>query len=97
MFAPGSSGVNAKVVGRPIPMVEAWWAEAAVELSRAATFFIPAGIGAQEAALVLVLGHITGQPSLGLAVAVIRRFREVVWIAWGFVIAWVGFRPASAS
>lgn len=85
------------LVGHPISMVEAWYADAAVELVRAATFFIPASIGTQEAALVLVLGHITGQPSLGLAVAVIRRFREVVWIAWGFVIAWVGFRPAGAS
>ncbi|MBN4083179.1 flippase-like domain-containing protein [bacterium AH-315-B06] len=85
------------LLGYPISMVEAWGAEAAVELVRAATFFIPASIGAQEAAYVLVLGPIIGQPPLGLAVAVIRRFREIVWIIWGFVIAWAGFRPADAS
>ena len=85
------------LVGYPITMAEAWAVDAAVELVRAATFFIPASIGTLEVALVLMIGHITGQPSLGLAVAVIRRFREIVWIVWGFAIAWVGFRPVSAS
>ena len=80
------------LLGFPITFAEAWAAEAVVELVRAATFFIPAGIGTQEAALVLVLGHITGQPPLGLAVAIIRRIREIVWIVWGFGINWVAYR-----
>lgn len=80
------------LLGFPITIAEAWCADAAVELVRAATFFIPAGIGTQEAALVLVLGHITGQPPLGLAVAIIRRIREIVWIIWGFAINWFGYR-----
>jgi len=83
-------------IGEPITLVEALCADAAVELVRAATFFIPATIGTQEAALVLVLGHITGQPSVGLAVAVIRRFREIIWVVWGFAIGWFGFRPQNA-
>lgn len=84
-------------IGEPITLVEALCADAAVELVRAATFFIPATIGTQEAALVLVLGHITGQPSVGLAVAVIRRFREIIWVVWGFAIGWFGFRPQNVS
>lgn len=80
------------LLGFPITLAEAWCADAAVELVRAATFFIPAGIGTQEAALVLVLGHITGQPPLGLAVAIIRRIREIVWIIWGFAINWFAYR-----
>lgn len=80
------------LLGFPITLAEAWCADAAVELVRAATFFIPAGIGTQEAALVLVLGHITGQPPLGFAVAIIRRAREIVWIVWGFAINWFAYR-----
>lgn len=80
------------LLGFPISLTEAWAAEAVVELVRAATFFIPAGIGTQEAALVLVIGHITGQPSLGLAVSFIRRARELFYIVWGFAINWFAYR-----
>ncbi len=72
----------------PISMAEAWSIEAVVELVRAGAFFIPAGIGAQEGALVLIVAPITGQPPLGLAVALVRRLREIVWIVWGGVIGW---------
>jgi hypothetical protein len=62
--------------------------EAVMELVRACAFFIPAGIGAQEGALVLIIWPITGQPLLGLAVALVRRLREILWIAWGGAIGW---------
>ena len=74
--------------GHPISMAEAWSIDAVVELVRACAFFIPAGIGAQEGALVLIISPITGQPPLGLAVALVRRLREILWIAWGGVIGW---------
>jgi uncharacterized protein (TIRG00374 family) len=79
----------------PITLTEAWCIEAVVELVRAATFFIPAGIGTQEAALVLVIGHITGQAPLGLAVSFIRRARELVYVLWGFGINWFAYRSAT--
>jgi uncharacterized protein (TIRG00374 family) len=72
----------------PISMAEALSIEAVVELVRACAFFIPAGIGAQEGALVLIIWPITGQPPLGLAVALVRRLREILWIAWGGAIGW---------
>jgi uncharacterized protein (TIRG00374 family) len=74
--------------GHPVSMVEAWCIEAVVELVIAGAFFIPAGIGVQESAMVLIITPITGQPSLGLAVALIRRLRQIIWIVWGFLIAW---------
>ena len=74
--------------GHPVSITEAWCIEAVVELVRAGAFFIPAGIGIQEGAMVLIIAPITGQPSLGLAVALVRRLREIIWIAWGFLIAW---------
>ena len=36
--------------------------------------------------LVLISTAITGSPTLGLATALIRRLREVIWIAWGLVV-----------
>ena len=54
--------------------------EATVQLIRTAAFFIPAGIGVQEGALMLACGAITGSPNVGIAAALVRRFRELVWI-----------------
>ncbi len=75
-------------LGRPVTIAEAWIIEAGAQLVRAATFFIPASIGAQEGAFLLLCGAITGEGALGLAVALIRRLREIVWIAWGFALGW---------
>ena len=63
--------------------------EAIAQMVRAGTFLIPASIGAQEGAFMLVYTVITGSPALGIAVAMTRRFREVLWLVWG---ASVGLR-----
>lgn len=70
-------------LGHPVSFVDAWIIEAVAQLVRTATFFIPASIGAQEGGFLLVCAAMTGAPSLGVAVAVVRRIREVVWIVWG--------------
>jgi hypothetical protein len=54
---------------------------------RAAVFFIPLGIGAQEGAFVVITTAVTGVPGLGLACAAVRRIRELVWILLG-LLAW---------
>ena len=70
--------------------------ETAVQLVRAGTFFIPGRIGANEIGLVFVVETLPGLPSLGLAVALVRRGRELLWIVWGL---WLGlifsFRPTA--
>lgn len=76
-------------LGQPVTVAEAWLIETVAQLVRAGIFFIPASLGASEAAMVLIYGALTGQPSLGLAVALIRRGRELLWIAWGFWIGWL--------
>ena len=75
-------------LGEPITFREAWVVEAFAQLARSATFFIPASLGAQEGAFVLVTTAITGNPALGLAVAIVRRARELTWIACGLTIGW---------
>jgi uncharacterized protein (TIRG00374 family) len=76
------------LLGNPVSFTDAWIIEAVAQLVRAATFVIPASIGAQEGAFVLIAGAITGEPSLGLAVALVRRAREIVWILAGFAFGW---------
>lgn len=73
-------------LGHPITIVEAVILETLVELVRAGTFFIPAGLGSQEAVFMIATEAIAGQPTLGVAAALIRRVREIVWLAWGFSI-----------
>lgn len=68
-------------IGRPVSWADAWIIESMVQLVRTATFFIPAGIGTQEGALLLACGALTGVPTTGISVALVRRGRELIWIA----------------
>lgn len=85
------------VIGHPISWADAWIIESLVQMIRTAAFFIPSGIGAQEAAFMLVTGSITGIPALGISISVIRRSRELIWIGLGLLAAWYyGMRKAAA-
>jgi hypothetical protein len=75
-------------MNHPVRVVEAIIIAATVELVRAGSFFIPASIGAEEAALAVVVTSITSQTGLGLAVSFVRRYRELLWIGLGVWIAW---------
>ncbi|MEM7170323.1 MAG: lysylphosphatidylglycerol synthase transmembrane domain-containing protein [Pseudomonadota bacterium] len=82
------------LLGQPVTWAEAWMMETMFQLIRAGTFFIPANIGASEAGLMLIVEAVTGQAPLGLAVALIRRAKDLLWIAWGFLIGWrYSFKP----
>ncbi len=75
-------------LGHPISIAESIILETFVELVRAGTFFIPATLGTQEAAFLLATGAITGQPALGVATALMRRVREIIWFILGFSLGW---------
>ena len=82
-------------LGHPISITDAWIIEAFAQLVRMGAFFIPASIGVQEGAFMLVVAALTGSPELGLAVAMVRRFREIAWILWGFALGWhFSFKPS---
>jgi uncharacterized protein (TIRG00374 family) len=76
-------------LGAPVSLSEAWLIEAVAQLVRAGFFFVPASLGVTEAAMVLVTDALTGRPSLGFAVALIRRARELVWVVWGLWLGWL--------
>jgi len=73
-------------LGHPITITEAWIVEAAVQLVLNGAFFIPGNIGTQEGVFLLVYSAMTGSPTLGVAVAVVRRFRELLWLVAGLVL-----------
>ncbi len=70
----------------PVTLAEAWIIEAAAQLVRAAAFMIPGALGAQDGAFVFATLAITGQPHAGVAVALVRRAREIFWVVVGAVI-----------
>jgi uncharacterized protein (TIRG00374 family) len=85
-------------LGHPVPATDAWIIEAVAQLARAGSFFIPAHVGAQEGAFFVVYAALTGSPTLGVAVAFVRRFREALWLAWGFALgALYAARPARGA
>ena len=84
--------------GHGISVAEALIIDSVLQLIRAGSFFIPASLGVSEAGFVLLFEALTGQPTLGLAAAIVRRCREVLWIAWGVAIGWrLSFTPAMAA
>ena len=76
-------------LGMPLPLSDIWLIEAMAQLVRAAAFIIPGSLGATEGVLFLLYGALTGVPTLGLVVAVVRRARELLWIAWGLGLGWM--------
>jgi uncharacterized protein (TIRG00374 family) len=75
-------------MNHPVGVADAIIIAATAELVRAGIFFIPASIGAEEAALTVIVAAITGESGLGLAVAFVRRYRELLWIGYGVFLAW---------
>lgn len=76
------------LLGYPVSLQEAWIIEGVTQLVRNGTFFIPASVGTQDGALLLLVGAVTGSPELGLTVALVRRARELVWFALGALVGW---------
>ncbi len=85
-------------LGHPISMGDAWIMETVIVLVRSATFFIPGHLGAQDGAITLVAQALTGSPDMGLAVALVRRGRELLWAVIGVALGgWLGLRRADTA
>ena len=55
---------------------------------RAVLFFIPSNLGTQEGVFVLAVNILKDSMPLGLAVAFIRRMRELIWISCGVIFGY---------
>ena len=74
------------LLGVPISIVDAIVIESFVMLIRSALFFVPADLGTQDGALLLIGSAVTGSSTLGVALAAIRRARDLLWIVGGLAI-----------
>lgn len=86
MFGAVEVWIAFYLLGSPISFAEAWIIEAIVQLVRVGAFFVPLALGTQEGAFTLTVGALTGNPALGVAVAVLRRFRELVVLSAGLMM-----------
>lgn len=78
--------ISMNALGYPTGFSDAIVIEAFVALVRSTFFFVPGDLGTQEAAQVLICAALTGSPEAGLALATIRRARDLLWIGWGLAI-----------
>ena len=74
------------LMGIPITLTEAWVIESLWQLLKAGAFFIPAGVGVQEGGIILIFMALGFPLPAGLAMAVIRRIRELVWAGAGWAV-----------
>jgi len=85
------------LLGAPVSFAEAWIIEALVQLVRVGAFFVPLALGTQEGAFTVTVGALTGNPALGVAVAVLRRFRELVVLSAGLMMGPLIFGRSAMS
>ena len=78
--------VAIRLLGIPIDFGDAIVIESFVVLVRSAFFFVPGDIGTQDAAQVLICSAVTGSAPVGLALAALRRVRDILFIGWGLGI-----------
>ncbi|MNN00740.1 hypothetical protein D3C81_1133420 [compost metagenome] len=78
------------LLGHPVPFWHALAIEALTQAARNVAFFVPAGLGVQEA-VVMLLGQALGMDAqVSLALALVKRAREVLFgvpalLSWQWV------------
>lgn len=76
--AAGEIWVGFRVLGVDIDWIDAFMMESLVQSARTAAFFIPAGLGVQEGALVLLGGIVGIDPGTCIALSLLKRSRDLV-------------------
>jgi uncharacterized protein (TIRG00374 family) len=75
----------ARAVGAPLSLLDAIALEGLMTSVTMSTFFIPGNLGSQEAGLLYVCKLLGIEGPVGPLMVVIRRVREILWIAVGLV------------
>ncbi|XYI03906.1 lysylphosphatidylglycerol synthase domain-containing protein [Sorangium sp. So ce1128] len=88
-----------RLLGVDVSLAEVLSFEVVLALLRAAAFMVPAGLGVQDAGYVAFLGAlgVPGAMTVGAAFVLLKRAKEIVWIALGLLVFFGGravFRPA---
>lgn len=87
VFGVGEVWLALYFLGFPVTLAEAFFLESLVQAARAAAFAIPGALGVQEAAFMVLGGMIGLSAEQALALALVRRVREVV-LGLPALVAW---------
>jgi putative membrane protein len=88
--------VGCRVLGVEIGLADALMIEALIQALASAAFIVPGALGVQEAGFVGLAVLAGLEPSMGAALAVTRRFRDLVLYLPGLLAwAWAEHRPAA--
>lgn len=79
------------MVGLPISIWEGIMLEALTQLVRMGTFYIPMNLGVQEASMAVFVQQMGFSPVEGVAISLLKRFRQLAWTAVGFAV-WTFFQ-----
>lgn len=74
-----------RFLGIPVSLATAWSVEALWLLLKSCAFLIPASLGASEGFLLLVCAGLGINAVAALALGLVRRARELVWVGLGLV------------
>ncbi len=72
-------------MGTPVSLTTALVIEAFAAAIKSAAFLIPAGLGALEGGMMAVFAAFGLGAGVGLSMTLVRRFRELAWVAAGLV------------
>lgn len=85
LLGVGEVWLSFRLIGQPVDLATAFVIESLIQTVRSAGFFIPAAIGIQEGGILAIAGLFGIGPESALAVAAIRRAREVLVFGPGLV------------
>jgi uncharacterized protein (TIRG00374 family) len=88
-----------RCLGLPLPLGPILAIDALGSLLRVVVFFVPAGLGVQDGALILLLGAL-GVPNpvaAGTALVLVKRAKEVFWIGTGTALLLANRRTARSE
>ena len=74
-------------LGFPVSFSELWVMEALGQLVKIGSFMIPLRLGAQEGGLILIFTALGYPANLGLAVSLVARMNELIWVGLGLALA----------
>lgn len=75
-----------RMVGAPVSLEISFLLEALLQLVRTMSFLVPGNLGVQEAGLAFFVDSLGHHAAQGVAVSLLKRVRQIVWTAIGFIV-----------
>jgi uncharacterized membrane protein YbhN (UPF0104 family) len=81
-----------KVLGYDVSWAQAFILQSMIQVIKTASFMIPSNIGALESGLAILSVHLGFTATAGIALSLVKRFRQLIWIIAG-VVLWKLTKP----